>query len=391
MNMENITPQSLNVYFFLWAAVLIFFMKAGFLLLEIGQIRRKNVGAHMTLKFLDMSVVLIVYLFGGYAVSYGMQFIGGVLTPGGTDVGSYAHYMKMVMFAVATVTIVTGAVAERIKISGYVIGAIIIGAIIYPIGENLAWGSSGALAAIGFHDFAGSGVVHLVGGVMGLTAAIVLGARKGRFNNGKPVPIPGHDITYIVLGAFILAFGWYGFNIGSAAFIAGDGATIASVAVATTMALAGGTLGAAIMTKGDPVWCANGMCAGLVAVCAGADLFTPVAGLIVGVIAGAQTPIMFRFIEERGIDDVCGVTPVHAVSGLWGVIAAGIFIAEVSLRAQIIGAVVLIAVASGSAFAVYGTLKVAGLLRVSADAEERGLDAYLYEMNVYPEVPVGKG
>ncbi|MDW7776656.1 MAG: hypothetical protein SCH39_10045 [Methanosarcinales archaeon] len=366
--MENITPQSSNVYFFLWAAVLIFFMKAGFILIEIGQIRRKNVGVHMTLKFLDMSVVLIVYLFLGYAVSYGMQFLGGELTPGGTDVGSYAHFMKMVMFAVATVTIVTGAVAERIKISGYVVAVIIISSIIYPIGENLAWGASGALTAIGFHDFAGSGVVHLVGGVLGLTAAIVLGARNGRFKNGKPLPIPGHDITYIVLGAFILAFGWYGFNIGSAAFISEKGASIASVAVATTMAIAGGTLGAAVMTKGDPIWCANGMCAGLVAVCAGADLFTPVSGLIEGSVAGAQTPLIFRFIEERGIDDVCGVTPVHAVSGLWGVITAGIFIAKVSLIGQIIGAVALVAVASTSAFAIDSALNVIGLLRVSEDA-----------------------
>ncbi|MBW6519236.1 MAG: hypothetical protein K0A89_12150 [ANME-2 cluster archaeon] len=226
-------------------------------------------------------------------------------------------------------------------------------------------GASGALTAIGFHDFAGSGVVHLVSGVMGRTAAIVLGTRNGRFKNGKPLPIPGHDITYIVLGAFILAFGWYGFNIGRAAFISEKGATIASVAVATTMAIAGGTLDAAVMIKGDPIWCANGMCAGLVAVCAGADLFTPVSGLIEGAVAGAQTPFIFRFIEERGIDDVCGVTQVHAVSGPWGVIAAGIFIAKVSLIAQIIGAVVLIAVVSISAFATYNTLNVIGLLRVS--------------------------
>jgi len=387
---EYVSIDSLNVYFFMWAAVLVFFMKAGFVLLEIGQIRRKNVAAHMSLKFLDMSIVLIAYLFVGYAVSYGMQYLWGTLVPGGVDTGSFAHYIKMVMFAIAAVTIVTGAVAERIKTSGYVIGALMIGAVIYPIIESFAWGSSGFLANIGFHDFAGAGVVHLVGGVLGLTAAAVLGPRKGRFKNGKPIPIPGHDVTYVVIGAFILAFGWYGFNIGSAAFIAGDGSNIASVAIATTMALAGGTLAAALVTKGDPIWCANGMCAGLVAVCAGADMFSPLNALVVGSFAGLQTPFVFRFVEECGIDDTCGVIPVHAVSGLWGVLAAGLFIPAISLMSQAISAVVIILVAGVSGLVVYGSLKKLGLLRVSENAEDIGLDEYLYEMNVYPEIPIGR-
>ncbi|MFQ6063045.1 MAG: hypothetical protein ACE5J9_07710, partial [Methanosarcinales archaeon] len=170
--MEFATTESVNVYFFLWAAILIFFMKAGFVLLEIGQIRRKNVGTHMTLKFLDLATVLIAYLFIGYAIAYGMQYLFGAISADSINSGSYAHYMKMVMFVVAGVTIVTGAVAERIKISGYVIGAILIGTIIYPIFEGLAWGSlfGAPIATLGYHDFAGSGVVHVMGGLLGLTA-----------------------------------------------------------------------------------------------------------------------------------------------------------------------------------------------------------------------------
>jgi Amt family ammonium transporter len=382
------TSDSVNVFFFLWAAILIFFMKAGFILLEIGQIRRKNVGTHMSLKFLDLSTVMIAYLVIGYGIAYGIQYLFGALSEGGVATGSYAHYLKMLMFAVAAVTIVTGAVAERIKTSGYAIGAIVIGALIYPLYEGLAWGG-GWLGSIGYHDFAGSGVVHVMGGILGLTAAKILGPRLGRFNNGKPVPIPGHDTTYVVLGAFILAFGWYGFNIGSAAFIDESGANIASVGIATTMALAGGIIGSAVITKSDPIWCSNGMCAGLVAVCAGADLFKPFPALIVGLVAGILTPIVFRFVEERGIDDACGVTPVHAVSGFWGVIAVGIFYPSM-LPAQIIGGVVAVVLAVVLGGILYTTLKTLGLLRVDEQMEIEGLDKSIYEMNVYPEMPMDR-
>ncbi len=383
---ENVVA-GVNVFFFLWAAVLIFFMKAGFILLEIGQLRSKNIGTHMTLKFLDLSSVLVVYLFIGYGIAYGASYLFGRLTSAGVEVGSYAHYIKMVMFAVAAVTIVTGAVAERIKISGYLIGSIIIGAVVYPFFEGLVWSPGGLLGELGFHDFAGSGVVHVIGGVLGLTAAAVLGPRMGRFKNSKPVPFPGHNIPFVVLGAFILAFGWYGFNIGSAAFIDPQGANIASVAVATTMALAGGILAAAAMTRADPVWCSNGMCAGLVAICAGADLFSPVPALIVGIVAGGITPLVFRFVEEHGIDDACGVTPVHAVSGFWGVIAVGLFYPSM-FTSQLIGAVAAVVVALLAGVIVFGALKMAGLLRIEEDVEAEGLDRAIYEMNVYPEISV---
>ena len=386
--MEFSSIDSLNVYFFLWAAILIFFMKAGFILLEVGQIRQKNVGTHMTLKFLDLATVLILYFFVGYGVAYGFQYIGGGLIPAGTEPGSFAHFMKMVMFAVAAVTIVSGAVAERIKISGYMIGAIVIGTLIYPIYEGLAWGSfmGGFLGDLGYHDFAGAGVVHLMGGTLGIMAAWVLGPRLGRYDeNGKPVPIPGHNVTFVVIGAFILAFGWFGFNIGSASFIGPDGANIASVAVITALSMAAAILTSALITKGDPIWCSNGMCAGLVAICAGADLFTPVSALIVGGVAGLIIPYVFKFVEEKGIDDTCGVTPVHAVSGLWGVLAAGLFIPSVSLTSQLIGSIVVIVLAVAGGLTIYGALKVLGLLRIDQEMEIIGLDESLYEMNVYPE------
>lgn len=344
--------------------------------------RIRFIGNWANQTFLDLATVLIAYLFIGYAIAYGMQYLFGALSADGINSGSYAHYMKMVMFVVA----------ERIKISGYVICAILIGAIVYPIFEGLAWGSlfCAFIAKLGYHDFAGSGVVHIMGGLLGLTAAWILGSRKGRYKDGKPIPIPGHDTTYVVLGAFILAFGWYGFNIGSAAFIDPAGANIASVAVATTMAMAGGILAAAVVTKGDPVWCSNGMCAGLVAICAGADLLTPVKALLVGIIAGIQTPFFFKFLEERGIDDTCGVTPVHAISGLWGVIAVGILDPRF-LIGQLIGVITVSIIAVVSGIAIYGSLKALNLLRVDEEVEEVGLDESLYEMNVYPEVPIGSG
>ncbi|CEG12999.1 Ammonium transporter [groundwater metagenome] len=381
--MLNLT-DGLTAFFFIWAAVLIFFMKVGFAMLEIGQIRVKNTGTQLTLKFLDLAAVIVVYYFIGYSIAYALPNIGIVPEE------NYAHFMKMLMFAAAAVTIMTGALAERVKIVPYIIAAIIIGGFGYPIVEHLAWGG-GFLANIGFHDFAGSAVVHAFGGIIGFTAAYIIGARIGKYRNGASIPIAGHNVPFAVLGAWILAVGWFGFNIGSISSF-NDWKIGLSVAVATTLAMAGGIMGAAIMSKGDPLFIANGAAAGLVAICAGADVVHPVGGLFIGFIAGVLLPVVYKFIDSKlKIDDVCAVTPVHAVSGIWGTLAAGIFglkifggTGGVNILSQFIGIFIIIAIAGILALLVFGILKFTIGIREKSEVERKGLDSQ-FGIEMYPE------
>ncbi len=376
--------DGLTAFFFIWAAVLIFFMKAGFAMLEIGQIRVKNVGTQLTLKFLDLAAVIVVYYFIGYSIAYALPNIGIVPEE------NYAHFMKMLMFAAAAVTIMTGALAERVKIVPYLIAAIIIGGFGYPIVEHLAWGG-GFLANIGFHDFAGSAVVHAFGGIIGFTAAYIIGARIGKYRNGASIPIVGHNVPIAVLGAWILAVGWFGFNIGSISSF-NDWKIGLSVAVTTTLAMAGGIIGAAITSKGDPLFIANGAAAGLVAVCAGADVVHPVGGLLIGFIAGILLPIVYKFVDTKlKIDDVCAVTPVHAVSGIWGTLAAGIFglkifggTGGVNILSQFVGIFIIAAIAGILTLLVFGILKFTIGIREKSEVERKGLDSQ-FGIEMYPE------
>jgi Amt family ammonium transporter len=382
--------EGVDVFFFLWAASLIFFMKAGFIALEIGQFRAKNVAYHCVLKLLDLAAVFIAYLFIGYGISYGLENIMPLIT-GTFDADLGAWWMKMVMFAAAAVTIITGGVAERIRILPYFVGALIVGGILYPIVEHLVWGGGFANLGINFHDYAGSGAVHLFGGLVGLSAAWALGPRLRKYINGVPQALPGHNIPIAVLGAFILAFGWYGFNIGSASGV-GDGLELTQVAIATTMALAGGIAGGALSSRNDPLYTANGMCAGLVAVCSGVNIFTPIGALVVGLIAGLQQPFTYKFIEEKlKIDDVCAIGPVHAMSGFIGVICAGIpFLlrdpSATSFVGQAIGAVVIALIALIGGAIIYKGLDLTIGLRVSEKAEKEGLDEGVLQVRAYSEM-----
>ncbi len=381
--------NGVDVFFFLWASSLIFFMKAGFLALEIGQFRAKNVAYHCVLKLLDVAAVFIGYLFIGYGIAYGLSNILPLIT-GTFDAYLGAWFMKMIMFATAAVTIISGGVAERIKILPYFIGALIVGGVLYPIVEHLVWGGGFANLGISFHDYAGSGAVHLFGGLVGLIASYILGPRVDKYVNGKPQAIPGHNVPIVVLGAFILAFGWYGFNIGSA-FGIENSVELASVALTTTMSLAGGIIGGALSSRNDPLYTANGMCAGLVAVCSGADLYTPIGAFIVGILAGIQQPFTYRFIEERlKIDDVCAIGPVHAISGLIGVICVGIpFLlkrgVEVSFTGQVIGATVIVLIAIVGGLIIYKGLDLTIGLRVSEEAEKTGLDTTILKVTAYSD------
>ncbi len=395
----------LDTFFFLWAASLIFFMKAGFVALEIGQFSHKNAAYHCVLKLVDLFAVFLGYLFIGYGISYGINYIIPLIT-GTFSVSVGAWWMKMVMFAAAAVTIITGGVAERIKILPYFIGALIVSAILYPIVEHLVWGNAYSIAGVTiptfktifnslglpkFQDYAGSGAVHLFGGLVGLSAAWALGPRLRKYINGIPQALPGHNIPIAVLGAFILAFGWYGFNIGSASSV-GNGLELTQVAIATTMSIAGGIAGGALSSKNDPLYTANGMCAGLVAICSGVNLFTPIGALIVGLIAGFQQPFTYKFIEEKlKIDDVCAIGPVHAMSGFIGVLCAGIpFLlrdpSATSFIVQLAGAIVISLIAIIGGVIIYKGLDLTIGLRVPEEAEKEGLDEGVLHVRAYSEL-----
>ncbi|HET7560336.1 MAG TPA: ammonium transporter [Limnochordia bacterium] len=361
--------QPIDVFFFLWAASLIFFMKAGFIALEVGQFGARSVGYHSSLKMVDLAAAILAYTAVGYAIAYGRS---GYDNPADT-----AWMLKMCMFAVASVTIVTGTVAERIKLVPYAVASLLLAGVAYPIVEHWAWGG-GWLANLGYHDFAGSGVVHTFGGVVGLVAAFVLGPRRDRFGaDGKARPMPGHNPLFSVMGAFILAFGWYGFNIGSAA--SADPTILVHAALTTTLALAGGIMGGLLVSGGDPLYAANGMCAGLVAVCAGADVLTPWGAALVGAVCGWQLPFTTKWVEKLRIDDVCAVTPVHAVSGLIGVVAAGLpFLVEpasgTAWLAQVAGAAAITVFAGAVGFVLYKGLQLTLGLRVPEAHEALGMD-----------------
>ncbi len=381
--------SGLDVFLFLWASSLIFFMKAGFLTLEIGQFSYKNAAYHCVLKLVDLVAVFVGYLCLGYGISYGFENIIPLIT-GTFNVELGAWWMKMAVFAAAAITIITGGVAERIKIVPYFLGALFVGGILYPIVEHLVWGGGFAQLGINFVDYAGSGAVHLFGGVVGLAAAWALGPRLRKYINGVPQALPGHNIPIAVLGAFILAFGWYGFNIGSASAV-GDGLEMVQVAIATTMALTGGILGGALSSRNDPLYTANGMCAGLVAVCSGVALFSPIGAMIVGLLAGLQ-PFTYKIIEEKlKIDDVCAIGPVHAMSGLIGVICAGIpFLlrdaSSVSFIGQLIGALVIIGIALIGGVIIYKGLDATIGLRVSEDSEKKGCDEGELQVSAYSKI-----
>ncbi len=382
--------SGLDVFFVLWAVSLIFFMKAGFVALEIGQFSHKNAAYHCVLKLVDLFAVFFGYLVIGYGISYGFEYIAPLIS-GTFDVEFGVSWIKSAVFAAASVAIISGGVAERIKIFPYFIGALLVGGVLYPIVEHLVWGGGFASLGIPFTDYAGSGGVHLFGGLVGLSAAWILGPRLRKYINGIPRALPGHNIPISVLGAFILAFGWYGFNIGSASGV-GDGLELVQVAISTTMALAGGILGGALSSRNDPLYIANGMCAGLVAVCSGVNLYTPIGALIVGIIAGLQQPYTYRFIEEKlKIDDVCAIGPVHVMGGFIGVICAGIpfllrDLLATSFVGQAIGAIVITLIALIGGAIIYKGLDLTIGLRVSEKAEKEGLDEGVLRVRAYSKI-----
>ena len=385
-----------DIFFLVVMGVLVFLMQLGFAMLEGGQVRSKNVNNVMMKNMVDWLVGCVSWLFIGYILCTSLNpgdFIAWwgkifsavpFLENNGKEL---AEWFFGLVFAATAATIVSGGVAERIRFSAYVLLSILITAFLYPFFVYLGpWGAN----ILPWHDYAGSLIVHGLGGFLALGAIAALGPRKGRFKDGKPVPILGHNIPMAVFGAFALAIGWYGFNVGSALALKDISGLVCAT---TTLAMAGGGIGALIASKKDVLFTANGLIAGLVAICAGTDIVSPIGGLIIGLIAGAQVPIVYRLLENFKLDDVCGVVAVHGTAGVIGAILAGVFgmtalggTGDVNIVEQIIASVLCI---------VYGTVlgfvlaKIVGIitggLRVSEEEEEIGLDLVEHKLPAYPE------
>lgn len=373
------------------AAILVMFMQAGFALVEAGFTRAKNAGNIIMKNVMDFSVGGITYWAFGFALAYGGTSVSGFLSYGDVfffnDNSRAGEWFFQVVFAATAATIISGAVAGRVKFSSYLIYTPFITGLIYPIVTHWIWGG-GWLSSQGFTDFAGSGVVHMLGGSAALAGVIVVGPRIGKYTpSGKPLPIPGHSVTLGALGVFILWFGWYGFNAGSTLTVVG--ADIATPAVTTTLAACAGSIGAMftawlVVGKPDVGYTLNGVLAGLVGITAGADHLSFGAAILVGLVAGIIMVFSVIWLERAGIDDPVGAISVHGAAGLWGVLSVGI-LGSGSIAIQTFGALAIIAWAFGSSFLVFKVIDLTVGMRVSEVEEIDGLDRSEHGGEAYPE------
>ncbi|WP_199174740.1 ammonium transporter [Halegenticoccus soli] len=406
--------ESVNMVWVLTVTFLIFFMHAGFAMLEAGQVRAKNVANQLTKNLLTWSVGVITFFLVGAAVSavVGGATGGGSYSVVGAFEGVYApgssvdwvYWLFGAVFAMTAATIVSGAVAGRAKLRAYVTYTVLLAAVIYPVVTGLTW-DGGFLDGLGFHDFAGGMIVHGMGGIAGLTAAWMLGPRMDRFNaDGTVNVIPGHSLTFAVLGTLVLAFGWYGFNVGTAAApltleggeaVLGDFSYVGRVALTTTLGMAAGAIGAAAVAlyktgKVDTLYVANGLLAGLVGITSNTDAIVWPGALVIGLLAGGQLPLVFEFVEKRlRIDDVCAVFPVHGSAGVLGAVLFPVFAVDGFTASQFVSQVVGVAVIALWTFAataaVFGAIRALGEARVTPDHEREGLDSAEHGVDTYPE------
>nr|WP_246392775.1 ammonium transporter [Halomonas organivorans] len=385
--------QSANTLFILIGAIMVLAMHAGFAFLEVGTVRHKNQVNALVKIMTDFGVSALVYFFVGYYIAYGTHFFAGAdqLTAG----NGYAlvKFFFLMTFAAAIPAIVSGGIAERARFYPMLIAAGSIVGLVYPFFEGIVWNGNyglqdwlAATFGAGFHDFAGSVVVHAFGGWVALVALLLLGARHGRYRGGKVVAFAPSNIPFLSLGAWILTIGWFGFNVMSAQTL---DSISGLVAVNSLMAMVGGILVAMVLGKKDPGFIHNGPLAGLVAVCAGSDLMHPIGALITGGVAGALFVWLFEWAQERivRLDDVLGVWPLHGVCGVWGGIAAGIFgqaclggLGGVSLMAQLIGSLAGVLVAVIGALVVYGLVAKISGLRLSQEEEFNGADLSIHHI-----------
>ncbi len=392
----------------LLAAFLVFFMQAGFAMVESGFTRAKNAANIILKNLMDFSLGSLAYWAIGFGLMFGVSETGWIGTTGfflsdftiDKDPWIFAFWMFQVVFAATATTIVSGAVAERTKFISYLLYSVVISAIIYPVFGSWAWGSlfhgSGWLEGLGFIDFAGSTVVHSVGGWAALAGAIALGPRIGKFRkNGSPVPIPGHNLPLAALGVFILWFGWYGFNAGSTTAANSD---IALIAVTTTLSASAGAAFAMITTwvkfgKPDTGISLNGALAGLVGITAGCSNLSPFFAIVTGMVSGILVVYSDLFFERIGIDDPVGAISVHGVAGAWGTLAAGLFNSADMFNMKIVG-VQLIGISAAflwvfpMAFIMFKLIDKTIGLRVSPQEEVQGLDYSEHGSTAYPNFTI---
>jgi ammonium transporter, Amt family len=423
----NDTEYALDNMMLFISAVLVLFMQAGFGLVEVGLNAAKNAVNIMFKNVMDLGVGVLLYFLIGYGLMYpgGNSIIGfgekegddgkptikyNVLGFGQVGIADVSEdpaaagalnpnvdFLFQVAFAATAATIVSGAVAGRMQFAGYLIYSVIITALIYPISGMWKWGG-GFLAEMGFVDFAGSIVVHAVGGFAGLAGAMLLGPRIGRFVNGKSMPMPGHNIPFAALGVFILLIGWFGFNPGSQLAFTGKSNTdvVVLIAVNTLLAAAAGSVSAMILSwvlfkKPDLTMALNGVLGGLVGITANCDIVTYYGAIAIGLIAGLLVTMAILALDKFQIDDPVGAFPVHGVCGIWGGLATGLLgsvpdeMTRMSfIQVQAIGTVVICGWALAASLAMFAGIKALGLLRVSAEEELAGLDITEHGMYAYP-------
>jgi Amt family ammonium transporter len=398
--MENLKTGS-DALFILLGAVMVLAMHAGFAFLELGTVRRKNQVNALVKILVDFSVSTIAYFFIGYAVAYGVSFFSGAEVLAAQNGYQLVKFFFLLTFAAAIPAIVSGGIAERAKFNTQLAATFVLVGFIYPFFEGVAWNGNYGVQAwmessfgAPFHDFAGSVVVHALGGWIGLVAALMLGARRGRYNKqGGMAAHPPSSIPFLALGAWVLTVGWFGFNVMSAQTI---DKISGLVAVNSLMAMAGGTIAALIAGRNDPGFVHNGPLAGLVAICAGSDLMHPLGALVTGSVAGVLFVVMFTVTQNRWrIDDVLGVWPLHGLCGAWGGIAAGIFglkalggLGGVSLASQAVGTGLGVGIALVGGFVVYGILKSTVGIRLDAEQEFMGADLSIHKISSTAEKEV---
>ncbi|MFP5409782.1 MAG: ammonium transporter [Gammaproteobacteria bacterium] len=387
-----------DVLFILLGGIMVLAMHAGFAFLEVGTVRKKNQVNALVKILTDFSVSTIAYFFIGYSVAYGVSFYSDAGVLAAENGYALVKFFFLLTFAAAIPAIVSGGIAERARFNPQLAATFALVGLVYPFFEGIAWNGNFGLQAwleatfgATFHDFAGSVVVHAVGGWIALPAVLLLGARRGRYTKeGMISAHPPSNIPFLALGAWILTVGWFGFNVMSAQRIE---AISGLVAVNSLMAMVGGTLAALVIGRNDPGFIHNGPLAGLVAVCAGSDLMHPLGALATGAIAGALFVWMFMVTQNRWkIDDVLGVWPLHGLCGAWGGLAAGIFGAEafgglggVSFLSQLIGTLGGVAIALVGSFVVYGSLKAWVGLRLDPEAEFTGADLSIHKVSATAE------
>ena len=395
--METLKSGS-DVLFILLGAIMVLAMHAGFAFLELGTVRKKNQVNALVKILVDFAVSTIAYFFIGYSIAYGVNFFSGAELLAEKNGYELVKFFFLLTFAAAIPAIISGGIAERAKFNPQLIATFILVGFIYPFFEGIAWNQHygiqawiKSLTGEEFHDFAGSVVVHAVGGWIALPAIMLLGARRGRYTkDGNVAAHPPSSIPFLALGAWILAVGWFGFNVMSAQTI---DKISGLVAMNSLMAMVGGTLAAWVVGRNDPGFTYNGPLAGLVAVCAGSDLMHPMGALLVGLIAGALFVFMFTLVQNRWkIDDVLGVWPLHGLCGLWGGLAAGIFgtkalggLGGVTFLGQLIGTSLGVVIALVSGFVVYGLLKAVLGIRMSQEEEFEGADLSIHRISSTPD------